>query len=108
MCVVFFFFVKQKTADEMRISDWSSDVCSSDLAESALLHDDADRDADAGTDEGAEIVGRIQDARGRAEREAGGEQHDNSRNAQPPGEPLRADADGADEDEEKEDLVFHR
>src|SRR3546814_1870117 len=26
-----FFFVKQKTADEMRISDWSSDVCSSDL-----------------------------------------------------------------------------
>src|SRR3546814_11517358 len=29
-CVVFFFF-KQKTAYEMRISDWSSDVCSSDL-----------------------------------------------------------------------------
>src|SRR3546814_1248460 len=28
-CVVFFF--KQKTAYEMRISDWSSDVCSSDL-----------------------------------------------------------------------------
>src|SRR3546814_15926723 len=26
------FFFKQKTADEMRISDWSSDVCSSDLA----------------------------------------------------------------------------
>src|SRR3546814_11520068 len=34
MCiVVFFFFFKQKTAYEMRISDWSSDVCSSDLAE---------------------------------------------------------------------------
>src|SRR3546814_10426877 len=31
-CVLFFFF-KQKTAYEMRISDWSSDVCSSDLAE---------------------------------------------------------------------------
>src|SRR3546814_6415515 len=31
MCYVFFFF-KQKTAYEMRISDWSSDVCSSDLA----------------------------------------------------------------------------
>src|SRR3546814_17769558 len=31
MCSVFFFF-KQKTAYEMRISDWSSDVCSSDLA----------------------------------------------------------------------------
>src|SRR3546814_1995611 len=32
-CVVLFFFFKQKTAYEMRISDWSSDVCSSDLAE---------------------------------------------------------------------------
>src|SRR3546814_9216664 len=33
MCVVVFvlFFFKQKTAYEMRISDWSSDVCSSDL-----------------------------------------------------------------------------
>src|SRR3546814_1400362 len=30
-CAVFFFFFKQKTAYEMRISDWSSDVCSSDL-----------------------------------------------------------------------------
>src|SRR3546814_14545184 len=29
LCVIFFF--KQKTAYEMRISDWSSDVCSSDL-----------------------------------------------------------------------------
>src|SRR3546814_5940231 len=31
LCFVFFFFFKQKTAYEMRISDWSSDVCSSDL-----------------------------------------------------------------------------
>src|SRR3546814_4183295 len=32
VCVVYyFFFFKQKTAYEMRISDWSSDVCSSDL-----------------------------------------------------------------------------
>src|SRR3546814_8919137 len=35
LCVLFagcfFFFFKQKTAYEMRISDWSSDVCSSDL-----------------------------------------------------------------------------
>src|SRR3546814_9726424 len=31
MFVYFFFFFKQKTAYEMRISDWSSDVCSSDL-----------------------------------------------------------------------------
>src|SRR3546814_9106614 len=35
LCVFFFFFFffKQKTAYEMRISDWSSDVCSSDLIE---------------------------------------------------------------------------
>src|SRR3546814_1260001 len=32
--VLFFFFFKQKTAYEMRISDWSSDVCSSDLRKS--------------------------------------------------------------------------
>src|SRR3546814_7659004 len=32
-----FFFFKQKTAYEMRISDWSSDVCSSDLYYQALL-----------------------------------------------------------------------
>src|SRR3546814_1386699 len=30
--VCLFFFFKQKTAYEMRISDWSSDVCSSDLS----------------------------------------------------------------------------
>src|SRR3546814_14966388 len=35
--IAFFFFFKQKTAYEMRISDWSSDVCSSDLP-----HDRAD------------------------------------------------------------------
>src|SRR3546814_6771044 len=32
LCLFLFFFFKQKTAYEMRISDWSSDVCSSDLA----------------------------------------------------------------------------
>src|SRR3546814_5518 len=37
---MYFFFFKQKTAYEMRISDWSSDVCSSDL-------DIVDRDLDA-------------------------------------------------------------
>src|SRR3546814_1065400 len=31
------FFFKQKTAYEMRISDWSSDVCSSDLRQRVLL-----------------------------------------------------------------------
>src|SRR3546814_1520001 len=36
-CFLFFFF-KQKTAYEMRISDWSSDVCSSDLPVGAVPH----------------------------------------------------------------------
>src|SRR3546814_5052745 len=36
MCIIFFF--KQKTAYEMRISDWSSDVCSSDLLGFSYLH----------------------------------------------------------------------
>src|SRR3546814_924630 len=43
MCVLFFF--KQKTAYEMRISDWSSDVCSSDLGTQLLayyVHSDSD------------------------------------------------------------------
>src|SRR3546814_19818112 len=31
--MLYFFFFKQKTAYEMRISDWSSDVCSSDLGD---------------------------------------------------------------------------
>src|SRR3546814_2459702 len=35
-----FFFFKQKTAYEMRISDWSSDVCSSDLAAQVQFHHD--------------------------------------------------------------------
>src|SRR3546814_8546979 len=34
LCVIFFF--KQKTAYEMRISDWSSDVCSSDLLRATI------------------------------------------------------------------------
>src|SRR3546814_5995413 len=37
------FFVKQKTAYEMRISDWSSDVCSSDLV--AVPHDEVGEEA---------------------------------------------------------------
>src|SRR3546814_7713863 len=39
-CLMFFFiffFFKQKTAYELRISDWSSDVCSSDLEETRLV-----------------------------------------------------------------------
>src|SRR3546814_3756648 len=37
MCLIFFF--KQKTAYEMRISDWSSDVCSSDLQIEEFIRD---------------------------------------------------------------------
>src|SRR3546814_17475179 len=39
--VLFFFFFKQKTAYEMRISDWSSDVCSSDLRAPPLETDNS-------------------------------------------------------------------
>src|SRR3546814_17091144 len=39
-----FFFFKQKTAYEMRIRDWSSDVCSSDLEEGAALAPKFDAD----------------------------------------------------------------
>src|SRR3546814_3321748 len=41
MILCFFFFFKQKTAYEMRISDWSSDVCSSDLGERQVAGGDA-------------------------------------------------------------------
>src|SRR3546814_110320 len=46
MCLFFsicFFFFKQKTAYEMRISDWSSDVCSSDLISHSPAQNDAKR-----------------------------------------------------------------
>src|SRR3546814_2148618 len=49
--VMTFFFFKQKTAYEMRISDWSSDVCSSDL-----LHG-TDTASRLGGDEFAILVG---------------------------------------------------
>src|SRR3546814_2263694 len=38
MITELFFFFKQKTAYEMRISDWSSDVCSSDLRSIRTRH----------------------------------------------------------------------
>src|SRR3546814_2818512 len=38
MCFLLVFFFKQKTAYEMRISDWSSDVCSSDLTGAEAVH----------------------------------------------------------------------
>src|SRR3546814_8618814 len=48
-CCVFFFF-KQKTAYEMRISDWSSDVCSSDLPAAPAAKASAPKKAAAKTE----------------------------------------------------------
>src|SRR3546814_3508147 len=56
-----FFFFKQKTAYEMRISDWSSDVCSSDL------HASASRDPCRGQAPGPKMDPRVKredDSRG--------------------------------------------
>src|SRR3546814_15913792 len=54
MCV--FFFFKQKTAYEMRISDWSSDVCSSDLRGSDPVSET--RKTAGGGSEGSGAAGR--------------------------------------------------
>src|SRR3546814_19366597 len=55
-CVCYVCFFKQKTAYEMRISDWSSDVCSSDLEVAGYAEgpgaDDGQEDDDAGDQEG--------------------------------------------------------
>src|SRR3546814_1590349 len=70
----FFFFFKQKTAYEMRISDWSSDVCSSDLQPRL---DDIDLgELDRRVLEIARKPGR---ASGHAAKQA--EQHDGSKNS---------------------------
>src|SRR3546814_1975082 len=53
-----FFFFKQKTAYEMRISDWSSDVCSSDLEVGGAVAADAPIDWNE-----VEIANRRHDAR---------------------------------------------
>src|SRR3546814_13162892 len=44
VCCCIFFFFKQKTAYEMRISDWSSDVCSSDLRIALAMIEAAEQD----------------------------------------------------------------
>src|SRR3546814_2733780 len=53
VCIVIFFF-KQKTAYEMRISDWSSDVCSSDLIGGRL--DDSQAAGDVEVDVAAGVT----------------------------------------------------
>src|SRR3546814_3495197 len=57
---MFVFFVKQKTAYEMRISDWSSDVCSSDLVHWHRILGAAQRVAGATPDYGRCEVRMIQ------------------------------------------------
>src|SRR3546814_1832998 len=63
-CVYIFFF-KQKTAYEMRISDWSSDVCSSDLLLTGVVgtefsRDEATRLAWAASDRINEVINELQ------------------------------------------------
>src|SRR3546814_13039055 len=48
-----FFFFKQKTAYSMRIIDWSSDVCSSDLDDAVVLTSFGDASANHSTAQGA-------------------------------------------------------
>src|SRR3546814_2881839 len=56
VCDIFFFF-KQKTAYEMRISDWSSDVCSSDLVPATpVFRDVGAEEAPARADRGAGVA----------------------------------------------------
>src|SRR3546814_2332699 len=71
ICIVLFFFFKQKTAYEMRISDWSSDVCSSDLGSEILrqvLHffELAEDARDVGKDR-LRLAGRLQATAGTLE-----------------------------------------
>src|SRR3546814_6365501 len=49
--MIWFFFFKQKTAYEMRISDWSSDVCSSDLKSGDSLKGDTPEEDMPATEE---------------------------------------------------------
>src|SRR3546814_3500962 len=64
MCACVFFF-KRKTACEMRISDWSSDVCSSDLGIDGQARIAAEPGILAGQDQPAEIAQLAQAAFGR-------------------------------------------
>src|SRR3546814_3137137 len=59
MCFIFFF--KQKTAYEMRISDWSSDVCSSDLRSTQTVSDTS-QSSDGQKDAGVTVANNLPDA----------------------------------------------
>src|SRR3546814_17138359 len=71
MMLVFFF--KQKTAYEMRISDWSSDVCSSDLVAQPVEHEDrAFEAAQLAHREGQSVLSRIGGQAAKHRRSGGG------------------------------------
>src|SRR3546814_11576872 len=57
MVTLFILFFKQKTAYEMRISDWSSDVCSSDLDGNDLIYGGGGRDYLSGGDGDDTLIG---------------------------------------------------
>src|SRR3546814_1549058 len=89
-----FFFFKQKTAYEMRISDWSSDVCSSDLCECpqaiaaydhALQLDPANADAKANR-QAVEDWLRQQQKQQQPSDQKEHEGHDGDKNQSSPGE----------------------
>src|SRR3546814_4119889 len=63
-----FFFFKQKTAYEMRISDWSSDVCSSDLFQLLRVERRAEQVAVLGNDRPLETPGGASERLDRAAR----------------------------------------
>src|SRR3546814_4606489 len=52
---IYLFFFKQKTAYEMRISDWSSDVCSSDLGNATPQDDTSSGNKGHTTDDGTTL-----------------------------------------------------
>src|SRR3546814_9684044 len=61
-CELVFFFFKQKTSYEMRISDWSSDVCSSDLSTAPQVPGVAAIGATEPTTQGGANIAVIADA----------------------------------------------
>src|SRR3546814_6520930 len=85
MFIVFFFFFKQKTAYEMRISDWSSDVCSSDLhfigGHDTHLDRQHESDEDGPEAQHAQRKAEVDDGEGREQRDddladGDGQRHD--------------------------------
>src|SRR3546814_3378828 len=79
-----FFFFKQKTAYEMRISDWSSDVCSSDLLAGPDLHA-------GGEGRGPPVPAHVLGAHGDGGHALGGERPREGRHVHEAGHVLRSE-----------------